>query len=144
MGRWAAGEVLDLEGFRRALEALERALVVLERTDKSVNGDLFEVIRSGVIQNFEVAYEMAWKAVRRCLTAVHGAVNIERLSRRELFRLAARADLIDDVEAWMSFHEQRNNLAHRYVEEMVEHAIQIAENFANFARKLLGELEACH
>jgi nucleotidyltransferase substrate binding protein (TIGR01987 family) len=134
------GEFLDLESFRRALEALERSLKVLGRTGK--DAELREVVQSGVIQNFEVAYEMAWKAMRRRLVASQGPVNVDRLSRRELFRQAARADLIDDVELWMRIHDQRNNLAHRYGGEMREHALQVAEEFAGAARKLLEELES--
>jgi nucleotidyltransferase substrate binding protein (TIGR01987 family) len=138
-----ASEPLDLESFRRALESLERSLDVLQQTKSGKYAEVSEVIQSGVIQNFEATYEMAWKAMRRRLIAIQGSVNIERFSRRELFRQAARADLIGDAEAWMHFHDQRNNLSHRYGGEMMENALQIAKEFAGAAHKLLGELESC-
>jgi nucleotidyltransferase substrate binding protein (TIGR01987 family) len=136
------GEPLDLEGFRRALGALDRSLEALRQTEKGKYAELREVVQSGVIQNFEVAYEMAWKALRRRFVAAQGAVNIERLSRRKLFRLAARADFIDDVDVWMRFHDQRNDLAHRYGGEMMEHALQIAGEFVKAAHGVLKELES--
>jgi nucleotidyltransferase substrate binding protein (TIGR01987 family) len=138
-----ADEPLDLEGFRRALGALERSLEALKQTQNGKYAEVCEVIQSGVIQNFEVAYEMAWKATRRRLITLQGSVNIERFSRRELFRMAARADLIDDVEAWIRFHEQRNNLTHRYGGEMMERALQVAGEFAKTAHGLLEELKSC-
>jgi nucleotidyltransferase substrate binding protein (TIGR01987 family) len=135
-------EPLDLENLRRALGALERSLLALEQTEQEPFAALREAVQSGVIQNFEVAYEVAWKTLRRRLIAIYGAANVEPLSRHGFFRLAARGSFIGDVDCWMEFHRQRNGTAHRYGEELLGTALEVAGKFAAAGRELLGTLES--
>lgn len=59
---------LDLSSFRSAVNSLERAIKVANSKIKGdVNTDEQEVVRSGVIHNFEFTYELCWKFMRRWL-----------------------------------------------------------------------------
>jgi nucleotidyltransferase substrate binding protein (TIGR01987 family) len=100
-----------------------------------------ETIRAGVIQNFEFTYELCWKFLKRWLGNNLGSTYIDGVSRRELFRLAAEHHLIDEVEAWMEYHEKRNETAHTYEKTTAEEVFQTAKKFINDAQQLLAHLK---
>jgi hypothetical protein len=52
---------LNLESLKKSIDGLERSLNVAHSLMDSLNDDLKETVRAGVIQNFEVAYEQCWK-----------------------------------------------------------------------------------
>jgi nucleotidyltransferase substrate binding protein (TIGR01987 family) len=107
---------LDLAGLRRAIHSLESAIFVMQ--EKLAVSDSFgaemDVIRAGVIQNFEFTYELCWKFMKRWLEENYGPVYVDGVPRRELFRLAAENLLLTDVDRWMDFHRARNRTSHVY------------------------------
>ena len=50
---------------------------------------LRETLHAGIIQHFEVAYEVCWKSMRQWLGYNVRPEAVDGVSRRELFRLAA-------------------------------------------------------
>lgn len=62
----------------------------------------------------EVAYEQSWKVMKRWLEENFSAVEVDGVTRRHLFRLAAENRLIDDVDVWMTFHKAHNETSHIY------------------------------
>ena len=62
-------------------------------------------IRAGVIQHFEFTYELSWKFIQRWLRLNASAEDAEPLTRRELFRTAARYGLIGDPQPWFRYSE---------------------------------------
>jgi len=135
---------LDLSSLRKAVESLERAIGVTNDDTfiASLSDEAKDAIRSGVIQNFEVAYEFCWKYVQRWLkenVPVEQAENPR--SRKELFRLAARFGLINDPESWFSYGDARNLTTHTYNENTAESVYETAVVFAKDARRLLQKLE---
>ena len=65
-------------------------------------------IQSGVVQNFEDAYEQCWKFMKRWLEMNISPDIADGISRRELFRISAENRLIDDVGTWLDFHQAHN------------------------------------
>jgi len=134
---------LDLSSLQKAVMSLERALnVAAPDRLKEMTADQQEVIRAGVIQNFELAYELCWKFVKRWLETNLSPMIADGVTRRELFRLAAENRLIDDVEQWMRYHDARNQTAHIYDLEIAQEVYETARGFVRDARKLLQALEA--
>ncbi|QWR78364.1 HI0074 family nucleotidyltransferase substrate-binding subunit [Candidatus Magnetomonas plexicatena] len=135
--------LLDLSSLRKAVLSLERALnfaggekaAMFSETER-------DVIRAGVIQNFEFTYELSWKFVRRWLGLNVGKANMEGLTRRELFRYARENRLITDIDSWMAYHDARNNTSHSYDSETAQEIFNVAVDFYKKANELLTALEA--
>ena len=135
---------LDLSSLRKAVESLEKTIKVADdRAFMSrLNEDQKEVVRAGVIQNFEFTYELCWKFMRRWLDVNLGPVYVAGVSRRQLFRLSAEHRLVGDVDQWMEYHDARNETAHTYDENTAEDVFETAQKFLADAQKLLQALEA--
>ena len=135
---------LELTNLRNSIQSLTDLLAVAENdarmgqfTDVERNG-----IRAGVIQNFEVTYEISWKLMVRWLNTYVGTGVADGVTRRQLFRLAAENRLIHDVDEWMQHHEARNTTSHIYDEEQATRVYQATREFVHDARYLLEALEA--
>lgn len=135
---------LDLTSLKKAVKSLSSALTVAyssEQMDK-MSVDARDAIKAGVIQKFEFTYELCWKFIKRRLEDDLGSAYIDGLSRRELFRIGAEHRLIDNVEVWMEYHDQRNETAHTYDEDTANEVFATAKKFLVDAAKLLSNLEA--
>ena len=134
---------LDPQSFRNSVTALSDLLAVSESEGRMLR--LSEVeregIRAGVIQNFEVTYELAWKLMARWLSQNVGRTVTDGVARRHLFRLAAEHLLIEDVERWMSHHIARNQTPYMYNQEVARRVCAAASGFVEDARRLLAALE---
>ena len=134
--------VLDLSSLKKAISSLENAI---NFANKKIKGQVDtieeEVIRAGVIQSFEFTYELCWKFMKRWLETNLGDPNIDGLSRKELFRIAAESQLITDVEAWFIYIKARNKTSHIYNQEIAQEVYDSAFPFLHSARELLKNLE---
>ena len=99
-------------------------------------------IRAGVVQHFEITYELCWKLIARWLNANISPGIADGVARRQLFRLAAENRLINDVERWMEHHEGRNATSHIYDFNKAEAVYRATVDFVHDARALLHALEA--
>ena len=132
---------LQLDSLAQAIDALDRSVKTSNRLDTS-DDDLLETVRAGVIQNFEVTYEQCWKMMKRWLEEYIGKAYVDNANtRRELFRLAARSQLITEVQRWMDYHDERNQTSHTYNEEIAQGVFEEAKEFVHDARQLLRTLE---
>lgn len=133
---------LDLESLEKAVDTLHRSILIADQNVNTVDPALREVIRAGIIQQFEVAYEQCWKFMQRWLRE-----NSEPLesthprSRKELFRLAARHGLVSDPRPWFTFGEVHNLTTHTYDETKAEKGYETAKQFSPHAQELLQKLK---
>jgi nucleotidyltransferase substrate binding protein (TIGR01987 family) len=133
---------LELTSLRKAMQSMQNALQVaspdeLEKFEK----EQAEVLKAGVIQNFEFSYEICWKFMRRWLKENLSPAVTDGITRRELFRMAAEQRLIEDVEQWMRYHDARNLSSHTYLPEIADDVYRSAFAFHDAARKFLEALE---
>jgi nucleotidyltransferase substrate binding protein (TIGR01987 family) len=135
--------MLDLSPLQSAISALLRALSVTgdARRWQQFDDETREALKAGVIQTFEVAYEQSWKMTRRWLSANPIAGDVDGVPMRHLYRLAAKAGLIDDVDRWMDFHAARNQTSHTYNRAIAQTVFDMAPVFADLAKALLAQLE---
>lgn len=133
---------LDLESLRSALRSLESAASVAQQKYADPAAPIAEkdVIRAGVIQNFEFTYELCWKFMKRWLEEHVGAAYVDGVPRRELFRLAAESRLLTDVDRWMDFHRARNRTSHTYdtaaAEAVYQEALAFLPSAQDFCQRL--------
>ena len=134
---------LDLSSLTKAVASLEIALNFSLSREKLApfSENEKDVIRSGVIQNFEFTYELCWKFMKRWLENNLGSSYVDGLPRKELFRVAAEHRLINDVNHWFLYHEARNETAHTYDRKKAEHVFETAQQFLPDAKGFLKNLE---
>jgi len=133
---------LELTSLESSTASLARSISASTTFEASLPPEIKETVRSGIIQNFEVAYELSWKMMKRWLETNISAESVDGVTRRELFRQAVENRLIDDVELWMSFHAARNETSHIYDSDTAEEVSEVAERFAAAAQALLTSLRA--
>ncbi|MFO1085641.1 MAG: HI0074 family nucleotidyltransferase substrate-binding subunit [Reyranellaceae bacterium] len=119
---------LILTPLKRALATLEEALAAPDSS----------FVRDSIVKRFEYTYELSWKMMQRYMK--HREDDIPP-TRRELFRDAARLELIDDPRVWFTFHENRNKTAHAYNEAAAREVIAMARLLAPAVAYLIAALE---
>jgi nucleotidyltransferase substrate binding protein (TIGR01987 family) len=112
---------------------LNRALLVEAKDPRYVReGDdyLFEyrLIRSAVIQAFEISVEVSWKMMQKYIQ-INADKNIADKPKKELFRVAAYCGLISDPVIWWGFYDSRNMTSHTYEEEVADEVYTTAKGF---------------
>jgi nucleotidyltransferase substrate binding protein (TIGR01987 family) len=134
---------LVLDNLRNAVKALSDLLAVTENKTRMAQFSQVERdgIRAGVIQHFEVTYELCWKLMARWLKTNVGTGVVDGVTRRELFRRSAQQRLIADVDRWMQHHEARNLTSHLYDAKRAEAVYGAIADFVHDARALLKALE---
>jgi len=129
------------------LTSLVQSIKVLrESTDDHIrNGEQFsslqqQTFRSGIIQNFEIAYELCWKSMKRWIEENVSPDILFGVPRIELFRRAAENGLIDSVENWMTFHQARNSTSHIYSAGIAAEVYETAVRFVPDAETFLNNI----
>lgn len=134
---------LDLSSLQKAVASLESAITISNTVIKG-EGDtgMKEVIRAGVIQNFEFTYELCWKFMKRWIEDNSAGEVTDGMTLKELFRVAAERHLIKDVEVWFTYQKARNKTSHIYDETVAEDVYTTAVSFLKDAQSLLKVLES--
>ena len=135
--------MLDYSSLKSAIDSLERALSVTSHGVRWAAFDAVtqETLKAGVIQTFEVAYEQSWKMLKRWLEANPASGEVEGVPMRQLYRVGAKAGLIDDVDGWMEFHKARNETSHTYNCKIAQAVFEMAPRYLVQAQRLLVALE---
>lgn len=126
---------LDLAPLSRSLESLDLALRLWSAHRGPPEEQL--LLRDGVIQRFEFAFELAWKTLKRFMQ-IYGLEQVDRLTNRELFRLGYEQALLDNPEDWMTYLRHRNLSSHLYDESVADQVVSSAEPFLASAGFLLA------
>ena len=97
---------LDFTPLKKALTSLSEAIA--STTDETFMSSLTNLAakdnESWRDSNyFEFTYELSWKMLLRQLTLEEGREAVVALSRKDLYRLGAKKQLLDDVESWFIF-----------------------------------------
>lgn len=103
------------ENFRRCLAVLTRYDESLFRTD--------EIYRMGVIGQFNLSFELAWKVLQAVLIQ-HSVEKAATGSPREIVKLGFQYGFLSDELIWLDMLKRRNLLTHVYCEENLEELIE--------------------
>ena len=96
-----------------------------------------EIYRMGVIGQFNLTFELAWKALQAVLR-LHG-IQAETGTPREILKLGNQTGFLQDAAVWLTMLRKRNTSIHIYDEdEADELVLMIRDSFL----PAFSELEA--
>ena len=105
------------QNFENSVKELEKAVFMKEYT---------VLERAGLIQFFEVSFELGWKTLKDYLEEKGQIVKFPRDAIKESFS----TDIIKDGHVWIDMLEKRNILSHTYDEAAAQEALRmIREDF---------------
>lgn len=99
----------------KKLENFTNCLNVLKSADFDLANEN-DIYRTGVIGQFYLTFELAWKALQAVLR-VHGAEGAETGSPREILQLGYKFGFVDDSAVWLAMLKKRNTSTHIYNED---------------------------
>lgn len=125
-------------------------LDVLKQADFSLAAEN-EIYRTGIVGQFNLTFELAWKALQQVLR-VHGVQEAETGSPREILQLGYKVGFIEDSSVWLLMLKKRNLSVHLYNEaEIDELLILIRDKFipafwqlGKMLQQKLAEVEENH
>ena len=115
------------------IDSLLRAFKTFEEFKKNTET---QQLKAGLIKAFEWSFELSWKTMQRILEDRGRKAN----SPREIFRLAATDNLINDPESWFLFIDKRNLSAHAYSEEQIDIIINMCDDFSHSVKSFLKNI----
>ena len=94
----------------KKIDNFSNCLNVLKNADFEFANDN-EIYRTGVIGQFNLTFELAWKALQAVLR-VHGAENSNTGSPREILQLGYKLGFVNDSVVWLLMLKKRNIAAY--------------------------------
>lgn len=101
--------------WKQRFRNFQKSLLYLQEALEIENPDVIQ--RAGMIQFFEMTFELAWNTLKDYLQA-QGFNEIK--SPRSAIKKGFEIDLITDGEGWLKLLEDRNLTAHAYDEVMAK------------------------
>ena len=105
----------------KKLDNYSSCLDVLRRADFEI-AEENEIYRTGIIWQFNLTLELAWKALQEILK-LHGAAGAETGSPREILQLGYKLGFVNDSAVWLLMLKKRNTSVHIYNEKEVDEMI---------------------
>ena len=93
--------------------------------------------KDATIQRFEFTFELAWKTIQEYIRDQ----GFDCISPKNCIREGARLEIIDGVEKWFEFLDNRNLIAHTYNEEIADKIYNQAIKFPKEVNTLLKKIK---
>lgn len=103
-----------LDNFASCLDILRQADFTLADND--------DIYRTGVVGQFNLTFELAWKALQEVMK-LHGVAGAESGSPREILQLAYKIGFLSDAAVWLLMLKKRNTAVHIYNEDEIDEMI---------------------
>lgn len=105
----------------KKLDNFSNCLTILRNADFKL-ADNNDIYRTGVIGQFNLTFELAWKALQEILR-LHGAEGADTGSPREILQLGYKLGFVNDSAVWLLMLKKRNKSVHIYNEQEVDEMI---------------------
>lgn len=102
----------------KKFDNFSNCLNVLKNADFGFANDN-EIYRTGVIWQFNLTFELAWKALQAVMR-VHGADGADTGSPREILQLGYKLRFVNDSAVWLLMLKMRNTAVHMYDEDKID------------------------
>lgn len=103
-----------LDNFSNCLPILTNADFQIAKAD--------DIYRTGVIRQFNLTFELAWKALQEVMR-MHSVVEASTGSPREVLQLGYKIGFIRDPEIWLLMLKKCNLSVHIYNEDDIDELI---------------------
>lgn len=110
----------------KKLDSYSGCLDVLRRADFEI-AEENEIYRTGIIWQFNLTLELAWKALQEILK-LHGAAGAETGSPREILQLGYKLGFLNDSAVWLLMLKKRNVSVHLYNEDDIDEMILLVRD----------------
>ena len=110
----------------KKLDNFSSCLDVLRRADFEI-AEENEIYRTGIIWQFNLTLELAWKALQEILK-LHGAAGAETGSPREILQLGYKLGFLNDSAVWLLMLKKRNVSVHLYNEDDIDEMILLVRD----------------
>ena len=122
--------------WKQRFQNYEKSFLLLKRTLEIENPS--EAEKGGLIQFYEMAFELAWKLLKDYLYELGFDIN----SPREAIKQAYQSDIINSGQEWIDALEDRNLTTHTYDEETAEKVVKsINESYFPLLDELYNRLK---
>lgn len=108
--------------WKQRFQNYEKSFFLLKRTLEIENPS--EAEKGGLIQFYEMAFELAWKLLKDYLYEQGFNIN----SPREAIKQAYQSEIIDNGQEWIDALEDRNLTTHTYDEETAQKVVESIRN----------------
>ena len=108
--------------WKQRFQNYEKSFFLLKRALEIENPS--EAEKGGLIQFYEMAFELAWKLLKDYLYEQGFNIN----SPREAIKQAYQSEIIDNGQEWIDALEDRNLTTHTYDEETAKKVVESIRN----------------
>ena len=105
----------------KKLENFTNSLSILAEADFKL-AEENDIYRTGIIGQFNLTFELAWKALQEVLR-MHGVEGAETGSPREILQVGYKVGFVNDSSVWLLMLKKRNTSIHIYNEEEIDELI---------------------
>ena len=105
----------------KKLDNFTNCLAILADADFKM-AETNDIYRTGVIGQFNLTFELAWKALQEVMRK-HGIEDASTGSPREILQRGYKFGFINNSETWLLMLKKRNTSVHIYNEEEVDELI---------------------
>jgi nucleotidyltransferase substrate binding protein (TIGR01987 family) len=109
------------ELYMKKLDNFANCLDILKQADFDL-ADSNDIYRMGVSVQFNLTFELAWKALQEVLR-MHGVEGAETGSPREILQVGYKVGFVNDSSVWLLMLKKRNTSIHIYNEEEIDELI---------------------
>ena len=122
---------------RKGVENLQKAVLALDAALSAPVSEPRDL--SGIVKDFEIAYELSWKSLKRHLEDQ----GHEAGTARQVFSRAYQLGVLKDEQVWLEILADRNLTVHIYDENLARAMVErIRTRYARAFGDLLRELQA--
>ena len=107
--------------YMKKLDNFANCLDILKQADFEL-ADSNDIYRMGVVGQFNLTFELAWKALQEVLR-MHGVEGAETGSPREILQVGYKVGFVNDSSVWLLMLKKRNTSIHIYNEEEFDELI---------------------